>query len=339
MDLTHRRAVLAALATSPLWLPRSVTAASVPFKIAHQFPGGTADDGDFRDRLVRMFAAEVQQRSGGALAFTVHPNGTLIKPDLQFVALQKDKLDMALVGLSVAGRTVPEMNIGMMPGLVTSYAQAYGWKRQPVGRELTRMLAERGVVILSWIWQSGGAASRGKPLVRPEDARGLKVRGGSHEMNLVLQMAGAQVLDLPSSQMFDAMKSGRIDAAITSSTSLLTYQMSDVAKAVTVGRGQSYWFNLAPLMMSKAAFDRLSRAHQDMLMEVGEKMEGFARMTAGLDDTVLADAFRRAGLQVSTLAPDVIGAWQDLARKTAWSDFAGRTKQCARLLALAEQTL
>ncbi len=36
-------------------------------KISHQFPGGTVEQGDFRDRLVRRFAAAVQERTAGSL--------------------------------------------------------------------------------------------------------------------------------------------------------------------------------------------------------------------------------------------------------------------------------
>ena len=35
--------------------------AATTLKISHQFPGGTIDNGDFRDRLCRVFAAEVSQ--------------------------------------------------------------------------------------------------------------------------------------------------------------------------------------------------------------------------------------------------------------------------------------
>ena len=42
--------------------------AATTLKISHQFPGGTIDKGDFRDRLCRMFAAEVAKRSGGDIA-------------------------------------------------------------------------------------------------------------------------------------------------------------------------------------------------------------------------------------------------------------------------------
>ena len=47
-----------------------------------------------------------------------------------------------------------------MPGLVTSYEQAYKWKNAEVGKLLAQMLADKGIVIVSWIWQAGGVASR-----------------------------------------------------------------------------------------------------------------------------------------------------------------------------------
>ena len=36
-------------------------------KISHQFPAATGDSGDFRDRLAKKFAAEVEKRSNGQL--------------------------------------------------------------------------------------------------------------------------------------------------------------------------------------------------------------------------------------------------------------------------------
>ena len=57
-------------------------------KISHQFPGGTIDQGDFRDRLVRKFAQEVEQRSEGKLKFEIFPASSLVKTFAQFGALQ-----------------------------------------------------------------------------------------------------------------------------------------------------------------------------------------------------------------------------------------------------------
>ncbi len=102
---------------------------------------------------------------------------------------------------------------------VSSYAQGLAWKTKPVGEEFNAYLEGKGVKIITWVWQAGGAASREKPLVSPEDAKGMKIRGGSREMDLMLQAAGAAVLNLPSNELYVAMQTGACDAGITSSTS------------------------------------------------------------------------------------------------------------------------
>ncbi len=65
--LTRRHVLASALAApAVLRLGTGTAHAATTLKISHQFPGGTLDKGDFRDRLTRMFAAEVAKRSGGA---------------------------------------------------------------------------------------------------------------------------------------------------------------------------------------------------------------------------------------------------------------------------------
>jgi TRAP-type C4-dicarboxylate transport system substrate-binding protein len=339
MSVMTRRTVLGALATSPLWLNTSAFAQTSTLKISHQFPGGTLTEGDFRDRLCRMFAAETEKRSKGSLKFEIYPGSSLMKTNAQFSAMRKGALDMSLVPLSYAGGEVPEVNIGLMPGLVTSYEQGYSWKNAEVGKELARILNEKGIIVVSWIWQAGGVASRTKPIIDPEDARGMKVRGGSREMDLILKAAGAAVVTLPSNEIYAAMQTGAMDAALTSSTSLISFRLEEVSKALTTGRGGAYWFMFEPLMMSKAVFEKLTKEQQSIIMAVGGEMEAFARKSAQLDDSAVAAVYQKAGAKVVDLTPAVVKKWQAIARTTAWKDYGDKNANCAKLLALAEKTL
>ncbi|MGO4475693.1 TRAP transporter substrate-binding protein DctP [Massilia sp. 2TAF26] len=334
-----RRSTLGALALgmSMVLAALPASAQNTVIKISHQFPGGTIDKGDFRDRLVRMFAAEVEKRTKGSVKFEIYPGSSLMKTNAQFSAMRKGALDMSLVPLSYAGGEVPETNIGLMPGLVTSYEQSAAWKNAAVGKELTKILADKGVVMVSWIWQAGGMASRGKPIVEPEDAKGMKIRGGSREMDLILKEAGAAVVTLPSNEIYAGMQTGAMDAALTSSTSLISFRLEEVSKALTTGRGKSYWFMLEPLMMSKAAFDRLSKEQQAVILQVGAEMEAFALKAAKEDDEEVAKVFAKAGAKTVDLSDATVKKWQDIARRTAWKDFAAKNPNTARLLQLAEQ--
>src|SRR5439155_16294872 len=103
----------------------------------------------------------------------------------------------------------------------------------------------------------------------PDDSKGLKARGGSREMDLMFKDAGASVLSLPSNEIYAALQTGAMDAALTSSTSLISFRLEEVSKFLTSGRGKSYWFMFEPLMMSKQVFDKLPKAQQDAIMAVG----------------------------------------------------------------------
>ncbi|WP_211451576.1 TRAP transporter substrate-binding protein DctP [Collimonas antrihumi] len=339
MPLISRRAVLGALASTPFWSMPSVWAQSSALKISHQFPGGTISEGDFRDRLTRVFAAEVGKRTNGSLKFEIYPGSSLMKTNSQFSAMRKGALDFSLVPLNYAGGEVPEVNIGLMPGLVTSYEQGAAWKNAEVGKELSRILLEKGVIIVSWIWQAGGVASRTKPIVDPSDVKGLKVRGGSREMDLILKEAGAAVVTLPSNEIYAAMQTGAMDAAMTSSTSLISFRLEEVSKSLTSGRDKAYWYMLEPLMISKATFDRLTKEQQVAVMAVGADMEKFALDAARLDDSGVAAVYQKAGAKVVDLNAATVKKWQDIARTTAWKDYAARNDNCAKLLKLAEKLL
>jgi len=332
-----RRHILASTLAAPaiLRLGTGTARAATTLKISHQFPGGTIDKGDFRDRLCRVFAAELAKRTGGEITAEVYPNSSLIKTNAQFSAMRKGALDVSLYPLPYAGGELPETNIALMPGLVSTYDQGLSWKKNPVGKTLTDFLADKGIIILSWVWQAGGVASRSRPIVAPEDAKGLKVRGGSREMDMVLQTAGAAVLSVPSNELYAAMQTGACDAGITSSTSLISFRLEEVAKSLTSGAKASYWFMLEPLLMSKSIFDGLPKKHQDTILALGTELEAFGRKGAQEDDAEVAKVYAKAGAKVAELDNATVGKWRDIARDTAWKDYGAKTAVSAKLLKLA----
>lgn len=334
MRMSRRQALALGIA-APALLRFGEARAATALKISHQFPGGTATEGDFRDRLCRRFAALIQERSKGAMTAEIYPGSSLMKTNAQVSAMRKGALDMSLIPISYAGGDLPELNIGLMPGLVTGYDEGLGWKNKPIGQEFSKFLAAKGLVIITWIWQAGGVASRSRPLVEVGDAKGMKIRGGSREMDLVLQAAGASVLSLPSNELYAAMQTGACDAALTSSTSLTSFRLEELAKHLTTGRAKSYWFMLEPLVMSKAVFDRLSSEEREIIVSVGAELEAFGRAAAVEDDVRVAKVYQAAGATVHDLDDKTVQAWRELARDTAWKDYANKNENCARLVKLA----
>src|SRR5450759_1976343 len=99
--LINRRKLIAGALAAPAVISFSRHgSAAQTLKISHQFPGGTIDKGDFRDRLCRRFGAELAKRTGGALEAQVYANSSLMKTVAQFSAVRKGVLDLSLYPIS-----------------------------------------------------------------------------------------------------------------------------------------------------------------------------------------------------------------------------------------------
>ncbi len=335
--ITRRRILAASVLGAALatLAPHGFAQATKTLKISHQFPGGTIDEGDFRDRLVRKFAKEVEKRTGGSLKFEIYPAASLMKAVPQFKGMVTGALDMSLYPLAYAGGEFPEANLTLMPALITSYEQGLRWKDAPIGRELTRLVEQRGLKIITWVWQAGGIASKSRPIVSPEDVKGMKVRGGSRLVDLMTRAAGAAVTNVPSNEIYSAMQSGVLDAAVTSSTSLISFRLYEPGKYVTAGRNHTFWFMFEPLMMSKAVFDGLTREQQKAIVEVGASLEKFGMESARADDQRMVEVYTKAGAKVSDMDAAAFEKWREVARASAWKDFAEKVKNGQQLLDMA----
>jgi TRAP-type C4-dicarboxylate transport system substrate-binding protein len=333
--LSRRACVAAALAVALLVAQPVVAQQPRVLKISHQFPAATGADGDFRDQLARKFAAEVEKRSNGALKVEVYPASSLVKTFAQFGALRKGALDMSVLPVAYGGGEVPEANLGLMPALITSYEQGLRWKDAPIGKEWSKLLEDRGIKILTWVWQAGGIAGLTKPVVTPDDAKGMKIRGGSKEVDMMLKGAGAAITNVPSNEIYSAMQSGVLDAAITSSTSLISFRLYETGKNVTTARKNTFWYMFEPLVISKSVFDSLPKDQQQIVVDVGASLEGFALEAAKADDQRMAEVYTKNGAKVFDMDDATFARWRTIARETAWEDFAKNVKDGKRWLDMA----
>ena len=218
------------------------------------------------------------------------------------------------------------MSLTYLPGLVRSYAQAHAWKDSPVGRDLAALLERHNLRILTWVWQGGSIAAGGRPVVGPEDVRGIRIRGAGREMEQMLATAGAQVIPLHSNLIGEHLKAAKLDAAVASSTTMITLRLQDSSRAVTTARSHSFWFILQPLLASRAFLDALPPDQRAAVIETGALMEPFAREAVQADDERLAQSYLQANELVSDMDAAAFEEWRRLARATAWREFEKTVK-------------
>jgi len=310
---------------------------SVTLKISHQWPGGTIDKGDFRDRLCHHFAKQVGEKSGGALKCEIYPASVLFKPVPQYDAMLKGALDMSVFPLDYASGKVTQFDITLMPCIVKDHNQAMRWKDAPIGKEIERICEENGIKFVTWAWCGGGMAAKTKLIVRPEDLKGLKIRAAGKMFERMLhEGAGAAITSMPSSEIYFALQTGVLDACMTSSSSFESYRLYEQVKYYTSPRITTTWYMLEPLVMSMVTWKKLSPEYQKIVATVGKELEKFTLEEAIKDDTEVTNLFKSKGVQVYDMTPDDFKVWLEVSKRTAWKALRTGARESQELLEMAQ---
>ena len=296
----------------------STALAETLLKASHQWPGGK---GDARDEMVQMIAKEVAAANVD-LKIQVYPGKSLFKPKEQWGAMVKGQLDISAFPLDYASGRHPQFSATLMPGLVRDHAHAARLNASPFMDDIKKIINDAGVVVISDAWLAGGFASKKGCIRGPETMKGQVTRAAGPAFEQMLAAAGASISSMPSSAIYQALQTGVLDAANTSSGSFVSYRIYEQVKCLTAPTANALWFMYEPILMSKQSYDKLNPEQQKAIMDAGKKAEDFfAAKAQGLDDKMV-DVYKKAGVEVTELTKDEHAAWLAIAKASSYKNFA-----------------
>lgn len=308
----------------------------VTLRLSHQWPEPTGDDGDFRAMVAQKFAEEVDAATDGSVTVTVYPNSTLSSATEQYDAMMAGSIDASVFPLDYASGRVPQWSITLMPALVRSHEEAQAWDEAEIGQAVRDNMHENGLTLLTNVWNAGAIGVKGgDPILVPDDIPGgLTIRAAGSYVEHMLEDAGAGITSLPSSEIYTAMQTGVLDAAVTSTGSFASYHLQEQVSAYTSPTTHTFWFMYEPLVITNEAFGKLCADQQDAVIEVGEGLQDYAYTASAEDDARVEKIFQDAGVEVVTMTDADFEAWLPLA-KAQWEDYAANVDGGQELLDLA----
>jgi TRAP-type C4-dicarboxylate transport system substrate-binding protein len=306
----------------------SAFAAPITLRASHQFPGGK---GDVRDEMVQIIARDAKAANVD-LDVQVYPGASLFKPNEQWNALVNGQLDMSSFPLDYASGKVRSFGATLMPGLVRSHERAQRMNDSPFMKDIKAQIDKAGVVVLADAWLAGAVASKKGCIRRPDDIKGLKIRSAGPTFAQMWQAAGASIVSIPSTEVYNALQTGVADATDTSSGSFVSFRIYEQVKCLTAPGDNALWFMYEPVLMSKKSFNRLNKKQQDVLRQAGKKsQEFFAKEAKGLDDKMVK-TFRDHNVEVVTLTGEEYSQWLKVAEKSSYAEFAKEVPNGKKLI-------
>ena len=269
------------------------------------------------------------------LEIKIFGSKSLFKPREQYKPLSRGQLDMTVLPLSYAGGQQPAYNLTLMPGLVKNHDHAVRLSASPFMKELEAKMATDDVMVLVHGYLAGGFVGKDKCITKPSDVAGLQTRAAGKAFEQMLAGAGASIASMASSEIYNAMQTGVLNAANTSSSSFVSYRIYEQVKCYTPAGDVALWFMYQPLLMNKSAFEGLNAAQQAALLAASANAETYYLAEAKKQDAASVEVFRKAGVEIANMSPEDFAAWRAIAQETSYKKFVSDVPDGQALLDMA----
>lgn len=288
------RALFIAFALSAA-VPLSAQAQVTKLTLGH----GAAPDNPRHQAAVK-FAEVVKAKSAGRIEVQVAPSAQLGDDAAMVTAVRTGALDMTANSQGAVSVAVPEYAAFGMPFMFSTPDQAFKLLDGPLGQELAKKTAEKGMVVLGY-WDNGirHMTNSKHPITKVEDMKGLKMRTPPDAVLVdIMQALGAQAQQIKFAELYVALQQGVVDGQENPLVNFHASKLYEVQKHLAL---TSHMFQMTPFLMSKRSWDRLPEADRKVLQEAAAEATQLQRKLSADADAKLLDELKAKGVQVTTV--------------------------------------
>ncbi len=272
----------------------SLAFAQAPVKLTL---GHGAAPGNPRHEASVKFADLVKARSNGRIEVQVSPSAQLGDDAAMVTALRTGALDMSANSQGAVANVVPEYAAFGMPFLFADLPQAWRVLDGPVGKELAEKSAEKGLVVLGY-WDNGirHMSNNKKPLTKPEDLKGMKMRTPPDAVTVdIMQSLGAEAQQIKFSELYVALQQGVVDGQENPLMNIHASKLYEVQKFISL---TAHKYEMTPFLMSKRTWDKLSEADRKVVADAAKEATALQRKMSQDADAGLITDLKAKGVRI-----------------------------------------
>ncbi|XAH21856.1 TRAP transporter substrate-binding protein [Xylophilus sp. GW821-FHT01B05] len=264
---------------------------------------------------VKRFGELVAAKSGGKMKVLEFPASQLGNEMQQQSALQGGVQQMSAPATTSLAGIVKEFGLLDFPFAVGSFAQADALLDGPLGQTLIAKLPEKGLVALGY-WDLGfrNVTNSKRPITRPEDLEGLKIRVIPNPVFLdTFKAFKANPVPMPFAELYGALESKAVDGQENPFSVILSNKFFEVQKYLSA-TNHVYAANI--VLVSKKFWDQLSPAEQKIMNDAANEARGYQRQVSrAAAQSAVAD-LQAKGVQFNEVSPAEQARMRQVAKPT-----------------------
>ncbi|MBS3911481.1 MAG: TRAP transporter substrate-binding protein [Hydrogenophaga sp.] len=244
-----------------------------------------------------VFCEEMEKGTQGRFKCQQFPSSALGGEREQIEAVQLGTQDLVNTSTGPLGNFVPEVRIVDIPFLFRDYDHARKVMDGPIGQDLQKKMAAKGLINLAWTENGFRHMTNNKrPLNNAEDAAGLKMRTMENKVHMDgYKTFGILPTPMPFPELFTALQQGTVDGQENPIPVILASKFSQVQKHLSL---TGHVYSPAALILSPAVWNKLSDADKAVFTAAARKGAAAQRKKVNDDEASGIAQLRAEGMQV-----------------------------------------
>ncbi|MBT9487175.1 MAG: TRAP transporter substrate-binding protein [Rubrivivax sp.] len=291
-------------------------------------------------QAIKPWAEKVEKESGGRIKVQLFPSMQLGgRPPELFDQAKDGVVDIIWTVLGYTPGRFPKSEVFELPfssGDAESSSKAFWDYVQKNAQD-----EYKDVKLIAVHTHGPGLFHSKDPITKLEDLKGMKVRGGSRVINIMLEQLGATPVGLPVPAVGEALSKGVIAATTIPWEVTPALKVTQIVKNHTGFTGaKGLYTQTFAVAMNKGAYDKLP-ADLKKVIDANSGIEAAAMFGRAMDmgDKAGLDIAKKAGNNIVTLDAAETNRWQRAAagvRATWYKEVSGKGIDGPKLAAEAE---
>ena len=162
----------------------------------------------------KQFAAKVEERTKGQVKIAIYPANVLGSPPEQAEQVRLGAIDMSLPTQGALDKYVKAFSVVMLPFVYDDYDHVYRTLDGPSMDWFSPLAEKEGFIVLSnWEWGFRNLTNNKRPILKPEDVKGLKIRTPPEiQLQAAMEALGGVVTKIAFPEVYMALAQNVVDA-------------------------------------------------------------------------------------------------------------------------------
>lgn len=316
-----RKTIFAAAASAVLLTSApTVFAACDDGEVVIKFSHVTNTDKHPKGIAASLLEKRVNEEMNGKACMEVFPNSSLYDDNKVLEAMLNGDVQMAAPSLSKFEKFTKKFRIFDLPFVFEDIDAVDRFQNSETGQKLKDSMARRGLQGLAF-WHNGmKQMSANRPLVKPEDASGLKFRVQASDVLVAqFEQLGANPQKMSFKEVYGGLQTKVIDGQENTWSNIYGKKFFEVQDGVTeTNHGIIDYL----VVTSTEWWDGLDAGVKDQLSQILKEVTEARNMESFAVNEDNKAKIIAAGSEVRTLTPEQRAAWVEVL-KPVWSKFEG----------------